>query len=238
MNTISGYTAPTADHDYKIKHGLRYAEKFGGEEGRNLKPQRYIDKIIQRAQSCIAPWKYTDQHNWRQSSIERPNLALPKEAKVTMTAQTMNVQKKLPGPSHYKHLDPAYSKKRVLGVYNSNQDIVSHIESHQFVKKEIPAPTAYESRGKSMQQLSLERKAKDRYTYDKTKGLSRCQAIKKNDVAGPTSYEVPEALQQSTKLRNSIKSGFPKAKNINYIRSLIALKNKVPGVGIYATENS
>ena len=148
-----------------------------------------------------------------------------------MTAQTMIYQKNKPGPSSYKIKD----EPRILGVYAGNADIVSHIESHQFVKKSIPGPDKYESSGKSMHRLSQERSDRNRYFYDKSHGLGRSDKIRKDNVAGPGTYKVPEALQNSASTRSSIKNSFTKNKNINYIRSLLAQKAKVPGVGHYAT---
>ena len=41
MNTIGGYTAPTRDHNYYIKHNTKWSAKFG--DLQNKKPTRYID---------------------------------------------------------------------------------------------------------------------------------------------------------------------------------------------------
>ena len=64
-NTISGYTAPVADHDYFIKHGLVFSGKFTDKKSdKTNPPQRYIDKIIERAKSQVDPRKYTPQVDW------------------------------------------------------------------------------------------------------------------------------------------------------------------------------
>ena len=91
-----------------------------------------------------------------------------------------------------------------------------------------------------MFQLSKARAEKFFYAYKKGTSLEprRIDKIKKNDSAGPASYEVPTALQQSAQMRSSIKNSIPKSKNVNYIRSLLELKNKIPGVGHYDTIQS
>ena len=117
-----------------------------------------------------------------------------------MTAQTMIAERKTVGPSSYKLKD----SKKILGVYKDNADNVSHIDSHVFVKKAIPAPDKYDGRGKSMSKLSKERCDKIRYVYDKSHGTNRIGKIIKDDNAGPGTYKVAEALQNSAAVRSSI----------------------------------
>ena len=50
INAISGYTAPTADYAYYIKHGLKFSG-VGRTEEMEKPSNRYIDKIIARAKS-------------------------------------------------------------------------------------------------------------------------------------------------------------------------------------------
>ena len=139
------------------------------------------------------------------------------------------------GPSTYKDLDKnrEQQRKRILHGPSAKADNVSFIESQVFVKKEIPAPSKYESRGKDMHQLAKDKAEKFRYEYSKERGLDRTGKIKKNDVVGPTSYEVPQAVDQSAARKRSIKYLVPQAKNVNYIKSLLDQKAKVPGVGTY-----
>jgi len=81
-------------------------------------------------------------------SVSRPNLAMPKAKRVSSTEELIAAKKKIPGPSHYKDLDK--QKPKILGFYGNSEDRCSIIASTMFEKKKLPAPNAYESRGKSM----------------------------------------------------------------------------------------
>ena len=74
---------------------------------------------------------------------------------------------------------------------------------HIHAKKDLPAPTLYESRGKSMFEL-----LKDKARADKPMNADDLMRIsgkvKKTSVAGPGTYKVEEALAWSASMRSSI----------------------------------
>jgi len=49
-----GYSLPVADHKYEIKHGLKF-----GDFGVKRSSDRFMDTIVKRARSCVAPNKYS-----------------------------------------------------------------------------------------------------------------------------------------------------------------------------------
>ena len=91
------YRPPKADHDYKI----RYAPKLPkyGDAGKAV---TYMTAIVQRAKSAVDPQKYAAQYDWKRRSKEgKPNISLSKSARMTFTAETMKIKKKLPAPNTY-----------------------------------------------------------------------------------------------------------------------------------------
>ena len=154
FNTMgSSYNVPIEDHSYHIK----YAPKIGKGVRYPHKSQTYMAKVIERAKSSIDPRKYTPQVDWYKNSKMRPNLALDLEKRVTVTEKIMRDKKKIPSVHFYKNLDP--NKRKIPGFYGSSTSKVTIFESINFAKKEIPGPSKYESRGKSMSDI-LKGKAK------------------------------------------------------------------------------
>ena len=203
FNTLgSDYTVPKNDHKYHI----RYASKLGRGVHYKHPSQSYMSKIVTRAKSSVDPRKYTPQVNWAKTSKERPNLALPREEKVTMTEQTIRDKKKIPGPSFYKKTD---QKPKIHGFYGNSESKVTIFESINFSKKHIPGPSKYESRGKSMSQI-LKDKARNYLYVDKSDGDGPLTKIKKTDAPAPTSYAVAEALDKSAFQKRSYQQVFDK----------------------------
>ena len=125
----------------------------------------------------------------------------------------MLAKKNIPGPSHYKNMDPY--KPKIFGFYDSTNDKVTDIETTIFVKKDIPAPSKYESRGKGMSEI-LKEKAKA-YLYHAAPDFTRTSGVKKTKDPGPTTYKVTEALDKSAKTRRNYHHVIPKNKNVNFM---------------------
>lgn len=125
----------------------------------------------------------------------------------------MLAKKKIPGPSHYTKTDPY--KPKIFGFYGSTNDKVTDIESTIFVKKAIPAPNKYDSRGKGMGDI-LKEKAKA-YLYKPKPDPTRGERIKKSKEPGPGSYKVTEALEKSASTKRNYHHVIPKNKNVNFI---------------------
>ena len=90
------------------------------------------------------------------------------------------------------------------------------ITSTAFEKKKIPAPSDYESRGKSMSDI-LKEKAK-RFLYHAAPDYTRTSGkTKKSKDPGPGSYQVEESLERSSSLKRTVPHIIPKAKNLNYL---------------------
>lgn len=114
--------------------------------------------IVKRAKLSIDPTKYNRQFNWakdldtlsdaRFTCID--NCIINKEKKVTSTAKIFIIGKSKPGPHHYKNV----AKHKIPGFYGVTEGKQTYIESHVISKNEIPASSKYESRGKSMAELS------------------------------------------------------------------------------------
>lgn len=116
FNTLgSGYTAPQRDLSYHIRHGL----PFGKKKEKCYRDKTYMDQHVDWAKETIAPQKYISQSDWRQTSKERPNVAMNKAKKVSCTAELMAFKKKIPGPSDLKNMDPISSKPRTSGFYRN-----------------------------------------------------------------------------------------------------------------------
>ncbi len=117
--------------------------------------------------------------------------------RVTSTESLISAKKGIPAPSFYKSVDPG--RPKILGFYSNSEDRTSIIASTMFEKKKIPAPTAYESRGKSMHQLIKEKCLKSNFVpksddYTRTSGK-----ILKNNAPGPTTYKVAESMLSTAK---------------------------------------
>lgn len=175
-----------------------------------------MSKIITRAKSSVDPRKYTPQVDWKKKSLNRPNLAMPRVKKVTSMEQLILEKKQIPGPSDYKNTE---IKHKIYGHYGSTEPKCTITETTMFVKKSIPAPSLYESRGKSMSDIVKEKvkKCLQPVTKESPDRKDFGQRIKKNNVPGPACYNVTDALEKSAKLRSSIKNAFKKAKNVNYV---------------------
>ena len=75
---------PRHDHAYHIKHAYRMGE---GPENRTVDKRTYMSQVITRAKSSVDPRKYTPQVDWHKKSLSRPNLALPREKKTSVTEE-------------------------------------------------------------------------------------------------------------------------------------------------------
>ena len=209
FNTLgSGYSLPVRDHRFKITHGLKF-----GEFGTKPTPKSFMSQVVNRAKSSIAPSKYALQFDWGKRSKVAPNYVIPKAKRITLADEMIIAKKKIPAPSYYKNegLTP-----KVFGFYGNTESKCSVIGTTAYEKKFIPGPNAYESRGKSMAELVKE-KAKAFNFHPELKYTKSSHKYKKTNDPAPTSYEVAPAIEKSAKMRESIKSSIPHAKNANFI---------------------
>ena len=184
-----------------------------GPENRSIDKRTYMSQVITRAKSSVDPRKYTPQVDWQKKSMQRPNLALPREKKISVTEELIAQKKKIPGPSHYKKTE---IKPKIYGFYGNTESKVSIITSNAFEKKRIPGPSDYESRGKSMSDI-LKDKAK-KFLFHAAPDYTRTSGkTKKSKDPGPGSYEVESALERSASRKRTIPHIIPKAKNINFM---------------------
>ena len=125
-------------------------------------------KIEKQAKSKVDPSKYSAQVDWKKKSV--PHLAIPQEEKVSSIEEIMRAKKLIPGPSDYKKTGQAHKIKGFYGIKEKRYTIID-VESSE--KKGIPAPSKYESRGKSMADIIDEKAKKYMHQYSPTKTKSK-----------------------------------------------------------------
>lgn len=143
------YWVPVQDHKYRINSTNKIEEYYSKN---SIASQTYIDQVIVRAKSTVAPNKYAKQVDWRKKSQSQLSGVMPKARKLTMTAEIIELgktHKNRPGPATYKQ----WIKPKTKGFYANTDRKCSIMASIAYDKKTIPAPNVYKGRGKDMYEV-------------------------------------------------------------------------------------
>ena len=208
-----------------------------GEKGSRKNSQSFVNQIVKRAKSMVAPDKYSIVNDWKRTARSQPRGKMAKARKLTMTAEIIENQKKSkrPGPQSYQQ----WIKPKAKGFYKPSDTKYSIVPSIAYSKKGIPGPTIYKGRGKDMFERMKSGTTTIRFgvKHEAPPENLRLSKIRKDGKPGPASFEVGKSLDACA-LPQPVNQKMNQAKNVNCFERVTKQKRIIPGVGSYKTDKA
>lgn len=167
----SCYRIPKIDYKYVIRETPIVKDDNSSEFS-------YMTQVIKRGKSMVDPRKYSKQIDWGKQSVGQYSIQVPRQKKVSDTAELMLKKKAIPAPSAYKQWIPP----KTHGFYGNSCPRTTPMEELMFLKRPIPSSTQYNTFKGISQTIKEKWKARmSQATIDSKRKDFVYQPIKKNN---------------------------------------------------------